>query len=884
MPVSPADIVFYPGQRNTDAPDSGGPPRYWPLPDGLVNNAFGDITGAMRTTGYVAVRKVFPGLANTDADGLSGAAAYVDVLPTEAGVDSLMFNHGDRSTTRDQSVPPFGAVLAVAGTEQYSRVDPVDFAIIFTGLPKGQIRIVHGSAYTFEEGDALLFFQPASDPFGRRVAVAIAATAYVSAIVATGTYYGANTTTVEYELIYESPSGFLAVETRCARVEPAVTATGAKCVSVATLTAGAGVGATVLEVDRVLAQFVPWSGVEDTGLDFTLYYPVLTPLAVPVPTAAQVGVDPTVLRPWWGQVPIFRRTGQVLVTDGATSAVATVQRVGFDGKLHLTTGLSAGFGTGARVCGLIPIGDMESSAEVLHSQRTWTRVFSDALIGPSVPDLYDDATYPLAIDNKGVIEQRWAVVFDLDGTSFTLHGDTVGAITTGDTGTTLAPINPVTGTPYFTLLAAGWIPGAEVANALRFNTHAPIAADSLWVSRTNPPNPTAFLSAPDSVTIAMRGSGGTTGTVELPWLDGTDDGGAGTPPPAPPSVGDEPPVTPPLSAGGSIPAQASYRLVHTLTVVDEATSAPLPVERLTIAFDDGSVCWTLNAAGRPALFALFAESATPRQVRVTIDGLQWLFVVEGVTRARNEVAELSVQFTGRSIAMVSGEPYALPRNWINDGAVTAAQLCIFSQETTGTLVQWYAQDWLIPDKVWTFAGSPLAVVQRVAEAIGAGVFCDRVANVVYVVNRYPFMPSEWAAATPDVTIAEAAIRSDAFQRADRPAYTSVYVSGQQQGVIGQVYLAGTDGSAQAPLVTDLLITDTPAVRQRGRAILGAGGRQALVQMRLPVMVGAGRPGVLSPGQLVEVAEATPWRGMVRAVSVSVALPVVEQTLVIERHF
>ena len=266
------------------------------------------------------------------------------------------------------------------------------------------------------------------------------------------------------------------------------------------------------------------------------------------------------------------------------------------------------------------------------------------------------------------------------------------------------------------------------------------------------------------------------------------------------------------------------------------------------------------------------------------DGLTWRFLVEGVQRSRSGAADRSVTFTGRSIAMAAGEPYALPRNWVNEGAVTAAQLCMFSQETTGTIVIWGITDWLIPDKVWTFAGSPLAVVQRVAEAVGANVIADRTLNTLYVLPRYAMLPPEWAAATPHVTIAEQAVRSDSFERADRPAYNGVYVSGQQQGVIGVVFLAGTTGAAQAPLVTDLLITDAPAVRQRGRAILGAGGRGARVSMSLPVLTGAGQPGVLSPGQLCRVDAAVPWFGLVRSVSVNVDLPSVVQTVVLERHF
>jgi hypothetical protein len=326
-----------------------------------------------------------------------------------------------------------------------------------------------------------------------------------------------------------------------------------------------------------------------------------------------------------------------------------------------------------------------------------------------------------------------------------------------------------------------------------------------------------------------------------------------------------------------------YRSAHTLSVVDEDTSAALNVRSVTIAFDDGSVCWTLTATGGDDLYSLFAESVTPRIVIVTIDGIVWRFIVEGARRSRDGPANSNVQFTGRSAAMAAAEPYTLPRNWVNDDAITAAQTCIFAQEATGVLVQWYVEDWLIPARVLTFAGSPLALVQFVAESIGGNVICDRASEVLYVVPRYRILPADWAAATPDVTIALTAARTDGFERADKPAYTGVFVSGQQQGIITFVFLNGTDGTAQAPLVTALLLTDEPANRQRGFSVLGAGGKQARVSMVLPVLTATGQPGVLSPGQLVRMTDGATWTGIVRAVSVTAGGASVEQTVTIERH-
>lgn len=863
MPVTAADIAFFPGARITDAPDGGGAPRYWPLPDGVVNNLFDGVTAADEAAGSLSCRKVFAGLVNSDADGFTNAYVY---LQNAVNANACLFLHGDRRMLRNQTPP--GALEALITPAQFiDKPGEPDFQTIIGTDGKGTITLVNGPV-VIEVGDLLKFYgAPQRFPGNVLRATAVHGTAAVTAIISTGTFYGAATTKIDYTILWESPGGFIRGDTLCARAEPAVldATLGAQQpalpVGFANMVGGVGAGATEFELDRVTAQLVP------------VFVDGQTPL----------GVAANGLQEWGGNVPLFRRGGLVLLRNGGTSEVAAVARVvfGLNPGLELTAPLANAFGVGTTVHGLCPVGDVAASVDTFISQRTWSRVFADVALGPTEPALHDGTT--ITVSNAGTIEQRWACVFGLDPTQFDLYGEGLGFVVAGDTSTDLAPINPSTGEPYFTLPAAGWNTIA-IGNAFRFNTRGSLAPEALWIARMIVADPTNGFNQAGSVTLALRdGASGATGTVQMPWDVSTQLGGQGTAPAAPVAPPDDI-AGPVLSPGGSIPAQAVYRITHTATVVDETTSAVLPIDRLTISIDEGSVCWTLSATGRPPLYALFAESSTPRLVRVSIDGIEWLFVIESASRTRNGAVDHAVTITGRSAAMAAGEPYVLPRNWINEGAITAAQLATFSQEGTGTTVQWHLNDWLIADKVLTFAGSALALVQRIGETVAAQVVCDRVANTLYVSPRYPRLPYEWPSATPDVTIAPAAMRSDGFQRADKPAYNSVYVSGQQQGVIGQVFLAGTDGAAQAPLVTDLLITDAIAVRQRGRAILGAGGPQARVSMVLPVMTGAGRPGVLSPGQLVRVDETVPWFGMVRGVSVEVDLPLVQQTVVFERHF
>lgn len=372
---------------------------------------------------------------------------------------------------------------------------------------------------------------------------------------------------------------------------------------------------------------------------------------------------------------------------------------------------------------------------------------------------------------------------------------------------------------------------------------------------------------------------------ELPWgygitLHATPS--AYTPGP-PPGGGGTPTGPVPVTPGAIIPARASYDVTHTMSVVDLRDGAALDVTSLSLGIDADSALWTLRASGSGSLYGKMMAGDQPAQIEVTLDGLQWVFAVDTVSRSR-AAGQSNCDITGRSLAVAAGAPYAGDQNWINDGPTTGAQLAAIANLYSGLDVSWEVEDWLIPDRVFSFSGTPLAVVLRVAEAIGAVVQADRSACKVRVMPRYLLLPNEWGTVAPDVEVAFEAVLSERFERADQPEYTGVYVSGQQQGAVGFVRLEGTSGAFLHPLVTDLLLTDEPALRQRGQAILGASGGQARVTLELPVLTGAGEPGVLSVGQLLRVLDpAAAWVGLVRAVQVQATLPTVRQTVEVERH-
>lgn len=370
--------------------------------------------------------------------------------------------------------------------------------------------------------------------------------------------------------------------------------------------------------------------------------------------------------------------------------------------------------------------------------------------------------------------------------------------------------------------------------------------------------------------------------LEVLWAIGTlvtSQGGGYTP--GPPPIGGTP-TNPNTDADFVIGPGPFYFVAHDVSVIDLRDNADISLSSISIGCDDASVCWTLTARGKAELFDRFTTGDLP-VIEIFLNGNTWRFVIEGVQRER-AFDGIGVNITGRSLTIVAGEPYQFPQNWVNDGPSTALQLAAQAQVYTGLEVDFQADDWLVPDRAFTFTGSPLAVVARVAESIGAVMRADRVENRISILPRYRALPNEWREEVPEVEIHLDIVKADSYERADKPAYNGVYVAGQQDGQIARVYLAGTAGDKLAPMVTDPLLTEQIALRQRGVSILGQGGPGAVVRITLPVLDEPGFPGVFELNWLCRIVEpGLTWYGVVRAVSVTIEFPRASQTITLERH-
>jgi len=138
----------------------------------------------------------------------------------------------------------------------------------------------------------------------------------------------------------------------------------------------------------------------------------------------------------------------------------------------------------ARVSSAVAWGDLQARLYSWFTLKTWSTGapnWNDSPDSDSTTSNYNSLNYPPVVTNKGSISGKWALVFT-SATQFQVVEEKLGVISTGTTSSDCAPLNPATGAPYFTILAAGWGSGWAAGNAVRFNTDACLGP--LWIVRT----------------------------------------------------------------------------------------------------------------------------------------------------------------------------------------------------------------------------------------------------------------------------------------------------------------------------------------------------------------------------------------------------------------
>jgi hypothetical protein len=155
-----------------------------------------------------------------------------------------------------------------------------------------------------------------------------------------------------------------------------------------------------------------------------------------------------------------------------------------------------------QVSGALISGDLAARIVRQFTQKTWDNIWQNTRSGDDTTAKYDSLHYPIAVTNRGALAQRWCIKFT-SATAFDVIGEKLGVIASGTTSSNVAPTNPATGVPYFTIDYHGWGTGWAAGNCLRFDTSA--ANATMWLARTTMPGPVEEPT--DNFTLQIRGDG-----------------------------------------------------------------------------------------------------------------------------------------------------------------------------------------------------------------------------------------------------------------------------------------------------------------------------------------------------------------------------------------
>lgn len=156
--------------------------------------------------------------------------------------------------------------------------------------------------------------------------------------------------------------------------------------------------------------------------------------------------------------------------------------VQINGLLSLSAPLLRTYPMGSQVSSALLFGDLFARTESVFDQATWTGVWSDTVIGAGATAQYNDVDFPIEVLNSAAVNERWRANVLTGGTSVQIIGENLGVLGTFPMNADIAPINILTGEPYFVLREDGWGGGWTVGNQLRWNTVA--AAPGFWLART----------------------------------------------------------------------------------------------------------------------------------------------------------------------------------------------------------------------------------------------------------------------------------------------------------------------------------------------------------------------------------------------------------------
>lgn len=172
-----------------------------------------------------------------------------------------------------------------------------------------------------------------------------------------------------------------------------------------------------------------------------------------------------------------------------------------DGNITFAQPFAKSFGTsGTYVAAALPLGDLKSRFSDPFGQSI-DNGWSDSQNGDPAGGNFDAVSYPIQVSNRGAVTDRFKLKFKSPTTVDVISEERGTLVVNAAITANIAPINPLTGQPFFTISYQGWGGGWQPGNILRFNTTG--ANGGIWFFRCTLAGPDT--TEVDDVRIQPRG-------------------------------------------------------------------------------------------------------------------------------------------------------------------------------------------------------------------------------------------------------------------------------------------------------------------------------------------------------------------------------------------
>lgn len=155
-------------------------------------------------------------------------------------------------------------------------------------------------------------------------------------------------------------------------------------------------------------------------------------------------------------------------------------------RIEFANEILHGYSPGAVVASSIDFGDLQAGVGAYHTQSAWNGTDwydYDTWTGSPADGTYNFTDYPITVTNGGAVTERWLLeVVSSSPLMLDIRGEYLGVVAEDVSCTsTISPINPNTGSPYFILNLNGWGAGWQVGNVIRFNVAGALCP--VWAAR-----------------------------------------------------------------------------------------------------------------------------------------------------------------------------------------------------------------------------------------------------------------------------------------------------------------------------------------------------------------------------------------------------------------